>query len=1567
MRKRRYFHVLLFLSVLPLPCRGASLGEAKPQLTWGTTCAEKGVDWTGQGWRVWGEASDHQGNQYVGMKMPVEPFSPERDGISFRVSTGEPETTCALYVRLYDEEGQRIDSWRDWSCPFREENERTFYLQRGLSMGGFSYEDREAQPSSSDEAQSLEIIVGTKEKGVPFECTLLDFRSLVQRYKSFEALSRPKRLLLDTDLSGGVYLSLPGEGGVGEAIQAALDDLGVQWETWEEERDPRKSPPKKPILCVGQLANNPLAAALYHNRYVASDDLYPGEGGTILRTVHDPWGIGQNVLFLGGSRAEDCLKGLEELKERIGPDRVLPRCLSVRLGPAAQKAFGSMARSLSREEIEGEIEKARQDLEVGRHCGLTPRICQAGMNAYYGGGEGWARLFERLMDLWYEHALSDPGTYGGRWGMDADFRLREMVVAWDLVEEDPFFTEEDRLRMTRILFEYVKDCAPKARGVLGSKRIRHNHETFPALGLYFAGKYFQGAYSAYEAEEWLKIADACFSLQSRSWKPYEDCNGYQWLTLRHLAEFCAARPMEPFFEDALPGMDRSASEEAVRMCLLTMDNLGYQVPYGDCASPFGWFSEMSFLRVVVAANRDPSALWCERRKETYRPVKGLHACPVRGEGRTPDHLLGVRLLETSPLYYESFAKEGDPPVETTFDKIAFRNSFEAEDSYLLLDGLGNGGHGHRDVQALLRYTDRDRIWLADCDYFKALPAVHNTLVATRDGMSGTRSAFAERAGIFQWKDWSASSTSLELGMGALWRRKILCFPKAGVLVLDQVEAQKAGTFDVRVLWQLLGDLEWEGHGGTLRQGEEGLCWNWLGTDRVWMEEDWESGENWKVYEHASPVVRRVSCQSERELEEGQSLALWSAWGRSEDPFEGSLLANGAVHFTDGLTEEPLVVWGRCPELPLGLRCEGRGGTLLWALEDALFGMGVSSLSLPGEMIAREKGTSFSFHVDFAEGTLWVEKEGQWERSTAKSLGKGKDAWTQWFRRQSEEAQLVKEEERRQRKRPGETDVPKSRLQDGQTWKLEKHWSVFPQLEEGILSVTEQPGAVRVPLQVTSDKAPREKNLFSGQGQRLEAVMDGRRAQTSECVIWSKGEDVELALDWGESFHVERVTLYAWFSSTSSKGEGVGVSSVGLVDTGGEGKRTVRWIEEEGKRQDWGGSPHRPVSYEWELKGEPRQGLTLLLKPWEGRSVYVAEVEVLVSSQGVEAERLKGPGWRTGCVANQGFALVDGRGDLFLVDERGETLWQRSGDAGYLVVSAFDVDGDGSIEVLVGGEGASLDCFDLRGDLLWRMPFPRYKRDAVVRVLFPARLRSEEPLAAVAGTDSWRYYAVDGHGETLWMVESVHRSTVGSAFDLDGDGREEVFLGTEYYWWPCVSPEGKRLWKYSPGSPKVCSVTSGDVGADGSLEVFLGGADGTLHALNAQGKCLWKRKTGDAVTGLVSGDVDGDGSIEILAGNAYGTVLCFDGEGGSQWVRSIHSPVTKMLLLNGPREKTAALFVGMDNGRICGFDGTGDPVLSEEGKGGVAHLEAWHDLDQEKTRGLFAVRGGEAALFLSRLP
>ena len=78
-------------------------------------------------------------------------------------------------------------------------------------------------------------------------------------------------------------------------------------------------------IVLGNLATSRFVETLYWEWYTILDLWYPGVGGYVVRSLHDPYGTGQNVIFLGGSDDEGVARAAEvfcQLLEKGDPLKV---------------------------------------------------------------------------------------------------------------------------------------------------------------------------------------------------------------------------------------------------------------------------------------------------------------------------------------------------------------------------------------------------------------------------------------------------------------------------------------------------------------------------------------------------------------------------------------------------------------------------------------------------------------------------------------------------------------------------------------------------------------------------------------------------------------------------------------------------------------------------------------------------------------------------------------------------------------------------------------------------------------------------------------------------------------------------------------------------------------------------------------------------------------------------------------------------------------------------------------------------------------------------------------------
>ncbi|MGN6758134.1 MAG: hypothetical protein ACTHMJ_17280, partial [Thermomicrobiales bacterium] len=571
--------------------------------------------------------------------------------------------------------------------------------------------------------------------------------------------------------------------------------------------------PARHKILLGNLSTNPDLAALYCAYLCPVDADFPGPGGHYVRTLCDPWGDGANRIVVGASSDDELLPAAEAFAARLvcdGDTVSVPYLHEARISPDFVSAYPEVTfepDDVYRAEVQ---ERARQAYATRAHRAMTPYISHAAFMYQLTADERFAQLYLDLFQEMVEAVAHWEEDTWGPWGFDADFQSVPMVQGWHAISDAPVFTDEDRCHIASHLVAYLKNNEvhwenhrPK-----GNTLTRQNHFTFASLGLLYGAQTFGACYHLPDAARWLARADECFAPQLLAAKATEDCESYGWLTFAHTLRYALVRPVPSFFTD---GACRALLDRG----LANMDNFGYQVSYGDNASYTGSFSELAYWRPAAWVLGDLRYRALIERKEAVRPSHGPWVIESIGyrfdlppdagteQGIQPAK---VTVLPIDPAYYQTHGG-GPLPIGEGFDKVAFRDSFNPDDPYLLLDGIANGSHGHRDANAMVRFTSQERIWLEDADYDKVAANFHNTLIVTRDGESGVLPPYARLDTIVSaGRVALAESTVLDVG-GSDWTRTILWVRALGFVVVDRVVARQAGEFDLRCLWRTVGDAK----------------------------------------------------------------------------------------------------------------------------------------------------------------------------------------------------------------------------------------------------------------------------------------------------------------------------------------------------------------------------------------------------------------------------------------------------------------------------------------------------------------------------------------------------------------------------------------------------------------------------------------------------------------------------------------------------------------------------------------------------------------------------------------
>lgn len=813
-------------------------------------------------------------SQYFGAMIPLakpEDLTAERLLVDAR--TTHPETT-AFYVRVYNA-GEERPAWSFQSRGQLRQEWRTFEIQAGVSSDGLLWEPKVVEDRVAKNADRIEFVVGTQSPGAGIDL-LVDNLRLAPARTTIENLSRPATRLPDTRLviagkPNAIVLHPDSDAGreaAARIVGAIRDRTGAQIPARPGSASDHQ--PRQNAILLGNVHTNPALLLLYARNFTPADAICPGAGGSLIHTAHDPFGLGANAIIVAASddagiaKAADALATLMSRQPR-GPNLALPRIFERDYGPEFLKRIPWAGATPSDKQLPGGLARAQKALDEGRHTSVAGELANVAKRYRLTGASIEARLFVALWDMYLKSAKADPRKYGGPWGFDSDFPSGEVVSGWDLIEDDPAITDGERLRVMKAMGRWLAEAViPKCASAATGDRVPHNHQTFPALGAMFAGLYYSKGIDTLEGQRWLAMADAIFGRQARYFKPYEDCNGYQWLTTGHLMRHAVARPDFTIFEN---GNGRRLVDYAIG----TMNNLGYQVPYGDTGSWQCWNSEMICLDLFAFATGCPAATWAANLKREIKNTFETHAFYRQGRGRRPDHFNGVRTWPLESQYAATWPDEIRPPLQRLFDKISFREAMDPDAAYLLLDGLGNGGHKHLDANAVLQITRFGRIWLADNDYFKAQVKYHNSMMVSRDGRSAPPPPYAELLGAGESPAAGFSHTRLNNYAGADWERAIGWHKADGTfVVLDRLTAREAGDYQFRQLWHGIGKATLSPEGLHLEQKGPDLWIQIAPGPELRLADDPDLGQNWKGYPHADPVVRSLAAVATVRLKTGES-------------------------------------------------------------------------------------------------------------------------------------------------------------------------------------------------------------------------------------------------------------------------------------------------------------------------------------------------------------------------------------------------------------------------------------------------------------------------------------------------------------------------------------------------------------------------------------------------------------------------------------------------------------------------------------------------------------------------
>ncbi|MBI3944295.1 MAG: VCBS repeat-containing protein, partial [Armatimonadetes bacterium] len=700
------------------------------------------------------------------------------------------------------------------------------------------------------------------------------------------------------------------------------------------------------VVALGNLMTNRVLGDLYLLERVCCDARFPGEDGYVLRSIHNPFLNGRNVIEVGGSTEAGVARAAERLAQILaekGP--VLSPLLEVSLpeGAPERNAVAS-----NREAYEARL--ADRD-----PSGLMALVANCLRSYSRTGDPEAAALLNRATEPFLELARRLVADAAAGREVDGDMPMATVdgvPMAWQAVEDLPAFSDADRAAMAEGITLLASVSWLANRDYQVTPNYRSNHRGIIAsflLGLYVARHFPDNE----AGRRILERADRYYTGNLRSWKPVEDASFYAAINTNQTLRYARLRPAWHWF-------DGGPARQWAEYCLRLTDNRGYMPGMGD-----GGDGPLRDTLTALCAwrFRDGRLAWALDRGAANRTefitdvprvapadLVGINVLPLDQwiYDRTADYL-------SLPQAYET-AKKAIPRART-YDKLVLRAGLEPGDAYCLLSGFNYGHHSHMDANAICTFVDRGQLFLFDHGYMVEQLQEHCTLAIVRDGVWRRPPEVAELAAVGDFPRAGLVASTLRDNNGVDWTRHVIWAKGRAFIVIDGLQAREGGTYGVQAVWRSRGAVEVNPTGMTaLREGVRFRL----------------------VHPSGATIAPRECAFQFRELDCG---ALYESLGLSLKAGEKTHLEN--VFWAEAAeSPAPREIRRRAPGLVLmrdadGLAAAGverlslgevtlEAATFL-ATESSLSAAGARRLSLPGLTLEAEGDVSFEW--DLAGGVL----------------------------------------------------------------------------------------------------------------------------------------------------------------------------------------------------------------------------------------------------------------------------------------------------------------------------------------------------------------------------------------------------------------------------------------------------------------------------------------------------------------------------------------------------------------------------------------------------------------------
>lgn len=617
------------------------------------------------------------------------------------------------------------------------------------------------------------------------------------------------------------------------------EKTGVRVEVMEAAKYITSSSPKQVrpellscnFILLGQFWNNPVLERLYARFFDCTDAVYPGPGGYTIRTICSPFKHGHNVIVATGSDFDGCKKATEKLPrlmQKTSTGWQIPFCVITELtGKAkqAEKEYLTEVFNPRYAEIEKYVEFRHPEAKIWGGWG-DPRnylhwarlnlqsAAQLGLRYWITGERRYVEVARRFLLAAIDNAVVDKMA-------NVEYAMREMTIAWDVIEEVDVFSAADRSKINdffnNLMFESCKGSyVARAKGVAIEKmRFYNRHQQGGTFWMGTQAEYLQRnfsldptglefvAYHIENAQLYLKrLMQSYFYADGDQLIPDEG-----WRTIRQAL-------MSGCFEF----VDNGTLAELADYLVVTHDNLGEFVSSGHNSPAHQEPSGGNILNVAGWLMPNEGYLWFRRQLE-YGVSAYNWATPFPDSGQ--EHLVerfsGVyvqpisrewdRYMRENPASFRGGYQRVkdrfyyDPvPFEQSYKRISFRSGFAQDSQYLLLDGMQGIEWSLDNINAIVRYNDLgETLLLAQTD--KPADRLHlNSLTVSSGKPSSRQSVQAQITAAGDFSRHALVASTVPRHDGVEWTRSVFWQKKDWFLIADEIVPGVGGENLVAQSW-----------------------------------------------------------------------------------------------------------------------------------------------------------------------------------------------------------------------------------------------------------------------------------------------------------------------------------------------------------------------------------------------------------------------------------------------------------------------------------------------------------------------------------------------------------------------------------------------------------------------------------------------------------------------------------------------------------------------------------------------------------------------------------------------